>query len=698
MSRLSPRSEDNHLDEETPFLPQDYASRRPNPLPSVQIALLLSVWLVESIISYSIIPYINQLVRELPVVGGDDRKVGYYTGIIISAHYAAEAVTVLYWNRLSDYLGRKPVLLLCLIGAIVSAIVFGLSRSFWALVFSRALHGSLKGYMGIVTIMMAELTNETNAARGFSMLPVSFSLGYAIGPFIGGMLSRPQDRWPLVFSHSFWVEYPYFLPCFAVAVCGCASLTANAIYLKETVNRGPLTKLHPSGTGSGPAREEPANTSLHAGLAPKDTNRPPPLRAVLTRPVLISIASYAMLALLTKASIALFPLIWSTSVELGGLGLSPASIGLWVSVYGCMSGIVQYVIFTRLMSRFGPRNVVLTSISMCALVYIVFPFENLAHRHASSGPQVVERLLIVLQLSSLGIAEMGFSAIFMYISSAVPNKRLLGAANGLAQTVRSLRKYSFHTLAFYSSLSAHQDRWDELITRRAERKGNELKEDVHVLRGVCLRSFPEFLADLKLAGLGRGGDVNDAISPTDIGGSGCRRTYTDSPGRWELEEGRWRSSKPNQGKPAPGSESRLIEHCACTRRPIVNTLIVSLTTLSRMQRRPAFGTSSFSTNTTYVTSARTSSGHAHPSSILSRPAKETIGSNFRTAKAGYFDSNSSPLVQEKFTRFFDLLEEIRERYLLAPVLGEDGEQRVMLEDEVFKLVVQGFTQKKRLVK
>jgi MFS family permease len=151
----------------------------------------------------------------------------------MSAHYAAEAVTVLHWNRLSDHIGRKPVLLLCLIGVVVSAIVFGLSRSFWALVLSRALHGSLKGYMGIVPSMMAELTNETNAVRGFSMLPMSFSLGYAIGPFIGGMLSRPQDRWPLVFSHSFWAEYPYFLPCFAVAMCGCTSLTASAIYLKE---------------------------------------------------------------------------------------------------------------------------------------------------------------------------------------------------------------------------------------------------------------------------------------------------------------------------------------------------------------------------------------------------------------------------------------------------------------------------------
>jgi hypothetical protein len=117
----------------------------------------------------------------------------------------------------------------------------------------------VKGYVGIVTSMMAELTNETNAARGFSMLPMSFSLGYTIGfvapsdspprfhaeisglsPFIGGMLSRPQDRWPGVFSHPFWAEYPYFLPCFAVAVCGCASLIANAIYLKEVCSLSSL--------------------------------------------------------------------------------------------------------------------------------------------------------------------------------------------------------------------------------------------------------------------------------------------------------------------------------------------------------------------------------------------------------------------------------------------------------------------------
>ncbi len=89
---------------------------------------------------------------ELSIVGGDQRKVGYYTGITVrlisfdtsqvpmgehasqlSVYYLAEAVTVLQWNRLSDHVGRKPILLSGLLGTTVSITLFGLSRSFWTL-------------------------------------------------------------------------------------------------------------------------------------------------------------------------------------------------------------------------------------------------------------------------------------------------------------------------------------------------------------------------------------------------------------------------------------------------------------------------------------------------------------------------------------------------------------------------------------
>ena len=107
--------------------------------------------------------------------------------------------------------------------------------------------------------------------------------------------------------------------------------------------------------------QEGSSSELDASSAKDPPEKPLPLRAVLTRPVLISIANYAMLALLGMAALALIPLIWSTSVEFGGLDLNPASIGLWMSTYGCMDGMFQFAIAPYAIARFGPRRVFIAS-------------------------------------------------------------------------------------------------------------------------------------------------------------------------------------------------------------------------------------------------------------------------------------------------------------------------------------------------
>ncbi|KAH8986539.1 hypothetical protein EDB86DRAFT_2954628 [Lactarius hatsudake] len=66
---------------------------------------------------------------------------------------------------------------------------------------SRCLNGVLDGNLGIIKSMIAELPDETNVARGFSLLLMTRTAGYMTGPFIGGVLvSRPQDYWPDRFS------------------------------------------------------------------------------------------------------------------------------------------------------------------------------------------------------------------------------------------------------------------------------------------------------------------------------------------------------------------------------------------------------------------------------------------------------------------------------------------------------------------
>ncbi|KAH9027867.1 major facilitator superfamily transporter [Lactarius pseudohatsudake] len=407
---------DNHeIDEETPFLPNQEdlnPSQTRTPLPTAQITILLTAWLAESILSNSISPYLNQLVRELPEVGGDARKVGYYTGIIVhlttfservevnqtarqvSLHYAAIAVTSFQWNRLSDHVGRKPVLLSCLVGTTLSTLLFGLSRSFWALVLSQCLLGAVTGHVGVVSSMTAELTDETNVAQGFSMLPVAWSLGRVIGPLIGGVLSRPQDRWPHVFSHSFWADYPYFLPCLVAAIFLCLSLVITGLYLEETLYSRPSEKLRLASPNSDSPQRE-AGDSPDLAVSSNESDKPLPLRSVLTKPVVVTTTNYALFAMLSAVAAVYIPLVWSTPVEYGGLNLDPASIGLGLSVYGGIGGFFQFAFLFALRQPFWSPPV--SSFSASLLV-------------AYGGPNYIVWLLIILQMSSLCVFNMGYVA------------------------------------------------------------------------------------------------------------------------------------------------------------------------------------------------------------------------------------------------------------------------------------------------
>ena len=153
--------------------------------------------------------------------------------------------------------------------------MFGLSRSFWSLALwyvfgerlrysfvdvtcvsqprrSRFFSGALNGNVGVVKSVLAELADDSNVAQAFSFLPLVFVIGQVIGfvlliyspllsfivlvrlrSFVGGFLARPQDRWPEYFPQPFWAEYPYFLPCLAVASFSLIQFVIAALFFKE---------------------------------------------------------------------------------------------------------------------------------------------------------------------------------------------------------------------------------------------------------------------------------------------------------------------------------------------------------------------------------------------------------------------------------------------------------------------------------
>lgn len=124
---------------------------------------------------------------------------GYYVGIMQSLFFATQAMTVLHWSRLSDVVGRKPVLLFGLFGLSLSMYCFGLSKTFRGLVircllrltlllilsayvymYSRCLNGALNGNIGILKSLVSEITDPTNLAQAYAYMPIAWVCSWLI--------------------------------------------------------------------------------------------------------------------------------------------------------------------------------------------------------------------------------------------------------------------------------------------------------------------------------------------------------------------------------------------------------------------------------------------------------------------------------------------------------------------------------------
>ncbi|KIK35705.1 hypothetical protein CY34DRAFT_561840 [Suillus luteus UH-Slu-Lm8-n1] len=415
---------DSHMiaSETTPLVSAEATKKPKTPLPKRQICILMLLQLVDPIASTSIFPYINQLIGELGITGGNDAAVGYYAGIVESLFFVAQALTVLRWSRLSDRIGRKPVLAIGISGACISILCFGLSTTFLGLVISRCMCGFLNGNVGVMKTMMGELTDSTNMAQAFALFPVVWSIGGFVGPLLGGTLARPQDHWPALFANSFWGNYPYFLPCGVAACLIVLALFMMSIFLEETLSTKRRQKLTSATLGV-----------LSDESLPQQSMAYTPLRSLLTPTVVVPIMNYAMVAFLDVSFRALLPLFLSTPTSLGGLGFSPSSIGSWLALSGIADGVFQGLFFAKIVDRLGPKRLFCISVSCFVPVMLMFPMMSWL---VSARGEVDHAVTFTLfcQLVLVVVWHMTLGTVFMFITASAPTNAALGAINGLSQT------------------------------------------------------------------------------------------------------------------------------------------------------------------------------------------------------------------------------------------------------------------------
>ncbi|KJA16892.1 hypothetical protein HYPSUDRAFT_206686 [Hypholoma sublateritium FD-334 SS-4] len=437
-------------DEETPLLPCT-GKKKATPLPAFQFSIVLFLQLAEPLTSQVIYPFAPQLIRDLGITNGDEAKVGYYVGLMQSLFFLTQAFTVLHWSRLSDRIGRKPVILVGLAGLCVSMFCFGLSTTFWGLVLSRSLNGALNGNIGVIKSIMAEMTDDTNISKAYAYQPIAWSTGSTIGPIIGGSLARPAERFPQLFGHSeFHKKYPYFLPCAVPATFSAVAWLVTFLFLEETVRfPTPIAVLlgfrkakatPPASPAPEPSALAPSAPAKSAGLVDDATevDKPLPLRALLTRDVVVAAGNYASLSLVDIAFRAIHPVFLSTPIALGGFGLAPPAIGNLLSIYGVLNGVIQVFFFARLNDHFGSKRVFMCGIASAVPLFATFPLVNWLARERGYTPLVWA--VVVLQIANSVAVSMAYGAIFIFIQNASPNRASLGATNGLSQMLVSVMR------------------------------------------------------------------------------------------------------------------------------------------------------------------------------------------------------------------------------------------------------------------
>src|SRR3989338_8677054 len=114
----------------------------------------------------------------------------FVVSLLMAVYSLAQFLFAPLWGRLSDRYGRRPIIMIGLLGTSVSFILFGFASTLSLLFFSRLLGGILTAAtLPTSQAYVADISSEKERAKKFGMLGAAFGLGFMFGPALGGLLS-----------------------------------------------------------------------------------------------------------------------------------------------------------------------------------------------------------------------------------------------------------------------------------------------------------------------------------------------------------------------------------------------------------------------------------------------------------------------------------------------------------------------------
>ena len=136
----------------------------------------------------------------LPFYAGPYASGAVLVGLLGSVYAAMQFAGGPFLGGLSDRLGRRPVLLLCLLGTSLAYLLLGLAQTLASLVIAVILAGAASGTLATAQAYIADSTTKEDRARGLGLIGAAFGLGLMAGPAIGGLLSLHSLVVPALFA------------------------------------------------------------------------------------------------------------------------------------------------------------------------------------------------------------------------------------------------------------------------------------------------------------------------------------------------------------------------------------------------------------------------------------------------------------------------------------------------------------------
>ena len=302
----------------------------------------------------------------------------FQNGLLFATFSLCQFLSTPIIGHLSDLYGRKPLLVISLLGTVVSFLMMAFAPSAIFLFIARALDGLTAGNLPVAQAVISDTTEPKDRAKGFGIIGASFGFGFIFGPAISALTVR------------FSMAVPFLI---------AASVTAIAVLLTAIIL--PETNMH---------RGQVAHRKLF------DFGKL--VRALLDERV----GKTLLISLLYSFAFGLFIYAFQpVAVEV--LGLSPTQIAATFTLFGVVGLIAQAGMVSRVTKRFGEIQALVFSLAGLAAtffglffvkIFAIFIFINIFLAIANAFIQPLLQALLSKEVDAKSQGEiMGINASYM---------------------------------------------------------------------------------------------------------------------------------------------------------------------------------------------------------------------------------------------------------------------------------------------